>query len=393
MRGTKSLLQSITRGIFNRLPPSHDHVCIVCKDVPKSIRFYEELFGAKQLYKDDENFGDDPAFMKVGSVQIALLPLDPGQIPIKDHNGAHFAISCHEFPAFELIKESLSSDLKRLGSNPHVQYEDYGRQSKVSIWFIFQFAKSGTMLVQLPAECRAVLYAFLEAKELCRLSCTCRLLEDVKGPKAHELWKRLYQRDILNAPRHVPRTCTLERRNAFSDMDNQEEEEENDSFLSFREKLVSARTSCGVDSDEEKKWSIKRMRTLPWPAMYRVCSIKAHQLYNDDARFQEELRLLQEFKRERGRFKELVGNSKKSSDRGIALSCVKYLNKTTRRFLATPNASNNNKAEITAQITSVEEAIKELSSSTFSLRVQLRKDYRKLQAYLLTGKLQMDEEA
>ncbi|KDO34094.1 hypothetical protein SPRG_01368 [Saprolegnia parasitica CBS 223.65] len=255
------------------------------------------------------------------------------------------------------------------------------------------------MLTELPDVCRQRLYGYLEARDLCCVASTCRTLRDAKAPPMHGHWRRLVERDILGVPVAVPRTCTLQRRNAFSDLDIHCSNQDDDTGAatkrsSFQDKLVSARTSCGVDADEEKKWSIKPMRALPWPAMYRVCILKVHALHNDDLRFQEEMRLLQDFKRERGRLKERLGTSAKhmkahdGSRRAAPLSCVKFLNKTTRRFLALPQSSgsNNQKAERHAELARVDEIINEYTSSTFSMRVQLRKDYRKLQGYLLTAR-------
>ncbi|ETV64883.1 hypothetical protein H257_18311 [Aphanomyces astaci] len=127
------LFSSVTRAIFARRPPALDHVCIVCKDVRKSVQFYEALLGAEHLYKDDKDFGFDPAFLRVGSAQVALLPLEPTQAPIQDHNGAHFAITCTDEADFLAIKASLSDDLKRAGGPiAAVDFFDYGRQ-----WSLF----------------------------------------------------------------------------------------------------------------------------------------------------------------------------------------------------------------------------------------------------------------
>ncbi|OQR87682.1 hypothetical protein ACHHYP_08194 [Achlya hypogyna] len=132
MRATH-VLRSVTRGILAAAPPSLDHVCLVVKDVPKSIKFYEHVLGATHLYKDDPNFGEDPAFLKVGSAQIALLPLAATHKPIEDHNGAHFALSCSSTTDFERIKASLGGDLKEIGANDEVDFQDYGRQ--LSLFF------------------------------------------------------------------------------------------------------------------------------------------------------------------------------------------------------------------------------------------------------------------
>ncbi|KDO34093.1 hypothetical protein SPRG_01367 [Saprolegnia parasitica CBS 223.65] len=132
MRASRAF-SSVTRSVFAHAPPSLDHVCIVCKDVRKSITFYERVLGARHLYKDDPNFGVDPAFLQIGSAQVALLPLAAGQTQIRDHNGAHFAMTCKDANDFATIKASLSSDLAAHGTNAHVQFEDYGRQ--LSLFF------------------------------------------------------------------------------------------------------------------------------------------------------------------------------------------------------------------------------------------------------------------
>ncbi|KAF0685647.1 Aste57867_22483 [Aphanomyces stellatus] len=122
-----------TRGILARRRPALDHVCIVCKDVRKSVRFYEDLLGAEHLFKDDKHFGFDPAFLRVGQAQIALLPIDTAsQTPIRDHNGAHFALSCVDEVDFLAIKDSLGGDLKDAGVTIPVEFYDYGRQ-----WSLF----------------------------------------------------------------------------------------------------------------------------------------------------------------------------------------------------------------------------------------------------------------
>jgi catechol 2,3-dioxygenase-like lactoylglutathione lyase family enzyme len=50
----------------------------VCKDVSKSIAFYKTILGASHLYKDDKDFGENPAFMKVGQVQVGDMQIEFG---------------------------------------------------------------------------------------------------------------------------------------------------------------------------------------------------------------------------------------------------------------------------------------------------------------------------
>ncbi|RHY26966.1 hypothetical protein DYB32_007137 [Aphanomyces invadans] len=88
------------------------------------------------MYKHDKNFGYNPAFLRVGSAQVALLPLEPTQTPIRDHNGAHFAITCADEADFLEIKGRLPDDLKRAGGpNVSVDFFDYGRYDDVVMAF------------------------------------------------------------------------------------------------------------------------------------------------------------------------------------------------------------------------------------------------------------------
>ena len=99
------------------------------------------MLGGKHLYKDDINFGFHPAFMRVGEdVNIALLPLEKGAKPIKNHNGAHFAMTISKIDDFNCLKASLRKLLKEFNvnndvdhSHNDVDFKDYGRQ--LSLFF------------------------------------------------------------------------------------------------------------------------------------------------------------------------------------------------------------------------------------------------------------------
>jgi hypothetical protein len=256
----------------------------------------------------------------------------------------------------------------------------------------------GVMLSKLPEECRMKLYAFLRARDLCRLSCVCHTMQDIKCKRAHYLWKRLFELDILSVAIKVPRTCTFQRKNACSDFgaemenDNQVVESEKKWAENFPSYVQSVRVSCGVDDKEEKNWSIKPIPCLPWPSMYCVCFQKTLQLHQDDLRFQDEMRRMQDLKRERVRLREFVARTSKNSHRDDVrrshLSCVKFLNKTTRRYLAIPDnhRARSNKSELLAQLASVEESLQLCTSAVFHLRVHLRNDYRKLRTYLASAR-------
>ena len=87
----------------------------------------------QHLHADHPSFGKDPAFMRTasGDVSVALLPLATNVQPIRDHRGAHFALTVapddFDAVAAELPERLLSA---RTGTDHSVavDVQDYGLQ-------------------------------------------------------------------------------------------------------------------------------------------------------------------------------------------------------------------------------------------------------------------------
>ena len=114
-----------------------DHVCVVVRDIDRSIDWYKSVLGLRHVFADDPCFGKDPAFLQCAdrTVNVALLPLQLGQDPVRDHRGAHFAIGVG-MERFLDEAESLPAVLaeNRLDGETHsveVDRQDYGLQQSL----------------------------------------------------------------------------------------------------------------------------------------------------------------------------------------------------------------------------------------------------------------------
>ena len=72
-----------------------NHVSIVVKDMAESIRFYEELFGARRVPTAKFPIGN-VVWLSIGSTQLHLFESDGGDDPTVHH---HFGIDVDDFDA------------------------------------------------------------------------------------------------------------------------------------------------------------------------------------------------------------------------------------------------------------------------------------------------------
>ncbi len=66
-------------------PEGIDHVALAVRDVPSSVRWYQEVLGLERLH--EEAWGDYPAVVGIGGTAIALFPVqrsDPKPRPDRD---------------------------------------------------------------------------------------------------------------------------------------------------------------------------------------------------------------------------------------------------------------------------------------------------------------------
>mmetsp|Transcript_6216 Transcript_6216/g.9801 ORF Transcript_6216/g.9801 Transcript_6216/m.9801 type:complete len:151 (+) Transcript_6216:307-759(+) len=106
-----------------------DHVCLVSKDVERSVKWYQRVLGMSLRFNDEDHFWprckESPAFMERGGAKVALLPVQQGY---RERLGDHFAltVSREEF-------KRAQRDLGKLIGTEDIEQADYGRQ--LSLFF------------------------------------------------------------------------------------------------------------------------------------------------------------------------------------------------------------------------------------------------------------------
>ena len=135
---TASLPAALKASLLRRINVrGFDHVCVCVSDVDRSIAWYRGVLSMQHLYADHPSFGKDPAFMgtPTGGANVALLPLSEGAKPIRNHNGAHFAltISSDDFDHVaaklpELLMRHRVGDDADAVHSVEVDEQDYGLQ-------------------------------------------------------------------------------------------------------------------------------------------------------------------------------------------------------------------------------------------------------------------------
>lgn len=113
-----------------------DHVCVVVSDVEKSIEWYGKVLGFTHRFEKEACFGKDPAFLQNGTAKIALLPLERGRSPIRDHRGAHAAFGVNR-EEFDTMRKELPDILRKHAITPDqsvdIDEQDYDLQ--LSLFF------------------------------------------------------------------------------------------------------------------------------------------------------------------------------------------------------------------------------------------------------------------
>lgn len=58
-----------------------DHVHIICQDLPAMAAYFENVLGAKEVFRDDNFHGAPNAVMRLGEAKFFLRGLRPGERP------------------------------------------------------------------------------------------------------------------------------------------------------------------------------------------------------------------------------------------------------------------------------------------------------------------------
>ncbi|RHY63625.1 hypothetical protein DYB30_009363 [Aphanomyces astaci] len=227
------------------------------------------------------------------------------------------------------------------------------------------------MVNQLPQSCRFVVYAHLDARDLFRLRGVCKTTRDtIEHPY---VWKRMFAADLF--------TLVTE--------SNQEQP------TAYQSIVTSIRQACGFSFTDEMKWSLSPMRWTTWPLMYRACAKKLHYLRRDVTRLVAELDEIQSLRRERGHLKDMTqvrGKRTGTEMRRNQLSCVKYINKSTRRLWVADHSVPTlvtSKSDLLQRLQTVDTALKDSTATTFTLRTQLRKEHRKVLGLIAAARAQV----
>lgn len=58
-----------------------DHVHIICQHFPAMINYFERVFGAEVIFRDESHHGSPNVAMRLGRAKIFLRPVRPGENP------------------------------------------------------------------------------------------------------------------------------------------------------------------------------------------------------------------------------------------------------------------------------------------------------------------------
>lgn len=135
--GRGKMLRPFLSRLSSSLPVAAlDHVCICVSDISSSIDWYTSVLSLTHAHKSAEHFWptdpQSPAFLSPG---LALFPLSTSTSPIRDHKGAHFALSV-DASTFSRAKNGglqalLHQHRRHSRQSTFVEYEDYGIQKSL----------------------------------------------------------------------------------------------------------------------------------------------------------------------------------------------------------------------------------------------------------------------
>ncbi|MFP6869503.1 MAG: VOC family protein [Nitrospinota bacterium] len=91
-----------------------DHVHIICRDLGAMSAYFEKVFGAEEIYREDNFHGAPNAVMRLGSARFFLRGLRPGEAP-----GSSDSDSIMELDHFSLAVDDVAAaaaELKERGA-------------------------------------------------------------------------------------------------------------------------------------------------------------------------------------------------------------------------------------------------------------------------------------
>ena len=97
--------------------PKVTKICIRCKDLEKSYKFYKDMVGLKEFSLGPE-FSGHAKFLREGDVTLELVPADPDDKPpeVEEHSGInHFAFAVRNI---EVVVDGLRKEGVNIISEP-----------------------------------------------------------------------------------------------------------------------------------------------------------------------------------------------------------------------------------------------------------------------------------
>ena len=108
---------------------SFDHVHIICKDFDKMTAYFERVFGAEEVYREDNFHGAPNAVMKLGSARFFLRGVRPEETlgvaaPDAIMGLDHFSLAVDDVHAAAAELKERGAEFIRAGSQRHGRAHD-----------------------------------------------------------------------------------------------------------------------------------------------------------------------------------------------------------------------------------------------------------------------------